>query len=125
MRPESSLHRWHEHFETVLNTRSNFEESVIHSAEQHPVREELAQPLVDNEVMETLSKLKGNKAGGKTGILPEMLKCCGAVMMEYLLDLFGTDVKIMGKLFAKVIQGRLQVVVEDTLPDFQCGFRCG
>ena len=32
---------------------------------------------------------------------------------------------VMGKLFAKVIQGRLQVVVEDTLPDSQCGFRCG
>ena len=25
----------------------------------------------------------------------------------------------------KVIQGRLQVVVEDTLPDSQCGFKCG
>ena len=29
----------------------------------------------------------------------------------------------MEKLFAKVIKGRLQVVVEDTLPDSQCGFR--
>ena len=30
-----------------------------------------------------------------------------------------------GKSVWKVIQGRLQVVVEDTLPDSQCGFRCG
>ena len=32
----------------------------------------------------------------------------------------------MGKLFTKVIQRRLQVVVvEDTLPDSQCGFKRG
>ena len=160
MEQESSLHRWHEHFETVLNTRSNFEESVIQSAEQRPVRKELSQPPAEDKVMEALGKLKGNKAGGKTGILPEMLKCCGAVMMEYILDLFETVWKekrvldewrdallvpipkkgdlmicgnwrgislldVMGKLSAKVTQGRLQVVVEDTLPDSQCGFRCG
>ena len=140
MGPESCLHRWYEHFETVLNTRSNFEESVIQFAEQCPVREELAQPPAEDEVMEALGKLKGNKAGGKTDILPEMLKCCGAVMMEYILDLFETVWKeervpdewrdallvpipnkedlmvcanwhgislldVMGKLFAKVIQG--------------------
>ena len=123
------------------------------------MREELAQPQAEDEVMEALGKFKGNKAGGKTGMLPEMLKCCGDVMMEYILDLFETVWKervpdewrdallvqipkkgelmicgnwrgislldVMGKLFAKVIQGRLQVVVEDTLPDSQCGFRHG
>ena len=160
MGPESSLHRWHGHSETVLDIRTNSAESVIQSAEQRPVREELAQPPVVDGVMEALDKLKGNKAGGKTGILPEMLKCCGAVMMEYILDLFGIVWKeerfpakwrdallvpipkigdlticgnwhgislldVMGELFVKVIQGRLQVVVEDTLPDSQCGFRCG
>ena len=36
-----------------------------------------------------------------------------------------SQLDVMGKLFAKVIQGRLQVVVEDTLPDSQCGFRQG
>ena len=124
------------------------------------MKEELAQPPAEDEVMESLGKLKGNKAGGKTGILLEMLKCCGAVMMEYILDLFETVWKeervpdewrdallvpipkkgdlmicgnwcgislldVMGKLFTKVIQGRLQVVVEDTLPDSQCGFKHG
>ena len=54
------------------------------------MRKELAQPPAEDEVMEALGKLKGNKAGGKTGILPEMVKCCGAVMMEYILDLFET-----------------------------------
>ena len=46
------------------------------------------------------------------------LMICGNWRGISLLD-------VMGKLFAKVIQGRLQVVVEDTLPDSQCGFRCG
>ena len=32
---------------------------------------------------------------------------------------------VMGKLFAKVIQRRLQGVTEEVLPDFQCGFRSG
>ena len=32
---------------------------------------------------------------------------------------------MMGKLFMKVIQGRMQTVVEDVLPASQCGFRSG
>ncbi len=31
----------------------------------------------------------------------------------------------MGKLFAKVLQRRLQNVIEEVLPDSQCGFRGG
>ena len=52
----SSLHRWHEHFQNVLNICSNSEVSVIQSAEQCPVREELAQTLVKDEGMEALGK---------------------------------------------------------------------
>ena len=32
---------------------------------------------------------------------------------------------VVGKLFAKIMQSRLQVVVEDLVPDSQCGFRKG
>ena len=31
----------------------------------------------------------------------------------------------MGKLFAEIIQRRLQKVVEDVMPDSQCSFRSG
>ena len=31
---------------------------------------------------------------------------------------------VVGKVFAKVIQQRLQVVVEEVVADSQCGFRC-
>ena len=35
-----------------------------------------------------MSSLKGGKAGGKNGVLPEMLKCCGANLLERLVELF-------------------------------------
>ena len=107
-----------------------------------------------------LYKMKGGKAGGKTGILPEMVKSCGGLLLEYMMDLFQTvwmegrvpeewrDVILIpipkkgdlsycdnwrgislldtvGKLFAKVIQARLQSVVENAIIDSQCGFRSG
>ena len=52
------------HFETVLNILSNFEESVIQSAEQHPMREKLTQTPVEHEVIVALGKLEGSNAGG-------------------------------------------------------------
>ncbi len=93
-------------------------------------------------------------------MLPEMLKCCGANLLERLVELFHQvwkdgcvpqewkDAQIVpipkngditvcdnwrgislldigGKLFAKTIQGRLQSVAEEVLPDSQCGFRRG
>ena len=54
------------------------------------MRKELVQPLAEDEIMEDLGKQKGNEARGKTGILLEMMKCCGAVMMECILNLFET-----------------------------------
>ena len=33
--------------------------------------------MTEDEIYEALSSLKGNKAGGKNGVLPEMVKSCG------------------------------------------------
>lgn len=33
--------------------------------------------------------LKGNKAGGKNGVLPERLKICGFNRIEYICEVFG------------------------------------
>ena len=41
--------------------------------------------------LQRMSSLKGGKAGGKNGILPEMVKTCGAEMMDHILDLFSTE----------------------------------
>ena len=42
----------------------------------------------EEEIFAAMSCLKGGKAGGKNGVLPEMLKHCGANLLEYLVKLF-------------------------------------
>ena len=46
------------------------------------------------------------------------LSCCYNWRGISLLD-------VMGKLFARVLNDRLQLVVEEVVSDFQCGFRSG
>ena len=156
----ASLCRWQEHFEATLNIRSEYVEAAVQSSKQCLIRKELEVPPTEEEVVSALYRMKGSKAGGKTGILPEMVKSCGGLLLEYLMDLFQTVWKegrvpeewrdailipipkkgdlshcdnwrgislldTVGKLFAKVIQVRLQSVVEDVLVDSQCGFRSG
>ena len=121
---------------------------MVESVEQQPVRSDLAVPPSEEEVIEAIGRLKSGKAGGKSGILPEMVKGCGRGVMDCILDLFTTawkeekvpgewrddmlvpipkkgDLTIcdnwrgislldtIGKVFAKVIQMRLQKVAEE------------
>ena len=46
------------------------------------VREELCVPPSDDEVLAAMSTLRSGKAGGKFGVLPDMLKCCGANLLR-------------------------------------------
>ena len=110
--------------------------------------------------MEALSKLKRGKAGGKTGILLELLLYGSKELHDRLLMLMediwkrGSVVKdgkeaeivpimkkgdlrkcdnwrgislldVVGKVLARIIQNRLQVVAKKVLPDSQCGFTKG
>ena len=100
------------------------------------------------------------RAGGLNGLLPDVLKCCGGPLLDYILTLFQTVwrercvptewrdallvpvpkkgdlsscdnwrgislLDVMGKLFARVLNNRLQLVVEEMISDSQCGFRAG
>ncbi len=120
----------------------------------------MAEPPSDEEVCQALNKLKGRKAAGGNGILPEIVKCGGVECTDYLLKLFQEVWKeehvpvewrnalivpipkkgdltmcdnwrgislldVTGKVLARILQERLQTVVEDQLPDSQCGFRKG
>ena len=102
-------------------------------------------------------RLKNGEAGGKTGILPELLLFGGEVMCDRLLQIMKSvwqagaiprdwkdavvvpipkkgDLKdcdnwrgislldVVGKVFARVIQERLQQLAEEILPDSECGF---
>ena len=107
-----------------------------------------------------LSKLKKGKAGGKTGIMPELIVHRGAELTDRLLQLIqhvwqeGTVVEdwrdgeivpipkkgnlklcdnwrgislldVVGKVFARILQERLQKLAEKVLPESQRGFRKG
>ena len=54
-----------------------------------PEREQLANPPSKQEIWEAVGKLKNGKAGGESGILPEMIKaiCSDDDIMEMLLSL--------------------------------------
>lgn len=112
------------------------------------------------ELTEALDKLRKGKAGGKTGVLPELLLYGGAELQDRLLllleevwnarsvvqdwkdavivpipkkgDLKKCDnwrgislLDVVGKVFTRIMQDRLQVVAESVLPESQCGFRKG
>ncbi len=53
------LCRWNEHFSTVLNIRSSYQEDAISELPNDPVDESLDAPPSDDEVLEALAKLGG------------------------------------------------------------------
>ena len=157
---DESLQRWREHFHGVLNIRSSFLASVVDEVEDYPIDESLDVPPSEEEILDVIKLIKGGKAAGKNGVLPEMIKCCGLDLLDYLVVLFQSvwsegsvpqewkDALIVpipkkgdlslcdnwrgislldlgGKVFAKIIQQRLQSVAERVLPESQCGFRSG
>ena len=86
--PEETLNRWQEHFNSLLNISSDVPQEVLGDIPQLPLREELDLPPSEEEVLESLNSISWNKSGGKNGVLPEMLKCCGEGLIEYLMKLF-------------------------------------
>ena len=158
--PPEVLARWHQHFNRLLNVESVFNEEVLESTTALPPFVELDTTPNEEELLSALSKLKSGKAGGKTGILPELVSCGGAQLFDRLLVLMQevwrkgkvvddwkdavvvpipkkgnlqlcdnwrgiSLLDIVGKVFARIIQERLQVIAEHTLPESQCGFRKG
>ena len=87
---EAQQQRWRRHLNTnILNIQSQFNEDEIKKARQRPVRHQLAEAPTMDELTDAIGKLKNGKAGGASGILPEMVKaaCCEDDFLELLLDL--------------------------------------
>lgn len=61
----------------MLNVNSIYEEDVILAVHQHQMRDGMDEPPTEEEICGAMMGLKGQKAGGKNGILPEMIKSCG------------------------------------------------
>ena len=80
--PSETLQSWHGHFEAVLNIRSEFNEGVAQALPQRPIRDELSQPPTEEKIWAAMRQLKSHKAGGKNGILPEMIKSCGPHIID-------------------------------------------
>ena len=70
---EEMLQRWHQHFSKILNQQSEFSEGVIQEMPMLPPGLDLDEPPTEEELVTALTKMKMCKAGGKTGILPEMV----------------------------------------------------
>ena len=127
---------------------------------QFPLRGVLSDLPGEDEVRRALRRLSVGKAGRDNGVLPDLLKCCGAALVTHIVTLFTTVwreqrvpaewrdallvpvpkngdlilcgnwqgislLDVMGKLFARVLNDRLQLVVEEVVSDTQCGFRTG
>jgi len=62
---------------------------------QRPLRLEIATPPSEEELERAIGKLKCGKAGGESGILPEMVKavCSEEGFMRMLKELYGGRVK--------------------------------
>jgi hypothetical protein len=154
------LERWREHFNKILNVPSIFRQDVTDNIKQEPVREWMRNPPSIEEIEAAMVKLKFKKAAGNNGILPEMVRCGGRVLAQWLADIVtkiwkeGGEIQawkdavmipipkkgdmsicdnwrgislldVVGKVFARVMQIRLQKVAEEVLPESQCGFRKG
>ena len=158
--PSEVLDRWYQHFDTLLNVESEYSEEVLEGTTVLPPFTDLDNAPSEEELENALSKLKNGKAGGKNGILPELVRCGGSHLWDRLLVLMQdiwregkvvTDWKnavvvpipkkgnlqlcdnwrgislldVVGKIFARIIQERLQTIAEYILPESQCGFRKG
>ena len=87
--PVETLERWREHFRSVLNVSSVFCDTTIDLMPVLPLRESMGSPPSSEEIWEALSCINAGRAAGKNSlILPELLKCCEADLLEYIHDLF-------------------------------------
>lgn len=85
--------QWLEHFKTVFNSGINEGESESErweqSGEEHlPDIDSLDCPISEDEVIESIRKLKHGKASGLDNVLAEMLKAGGNLLTGFLSEYF-------------------------------------
>ena len=87
--PEAQQQRWRRHFSEILNLQSEFSLDELELVRQRPVRVDLTEPPSEEELERAIGKLRSGKAGGESGILPEMVKavCYEEAFMSSVLKL--------------------------------------
>ena len=83
--PEETRMMWYDHFSRILNRRTEYNQLFIDEMESIPPYFKLDEPPSYDELVKALSKLKQGKAGGRTGILPELLLLGGCELWDRLL----------------------------------------
>ena len=84
---EDLAKRSSQHFQKVLNIPSEYREQVIDDIPLLPPLLELDSPPTGEELTEALFKLKNRKAGGKSGIIPELIHCGGCDLEDRILKI--------------------------------------
>lgn len=84
---EDLAKRWSQHFQKVLNIPSEYREQAIDDIPLLPPLLELDSPPTGEELTEALMKLKNRKAGGKSGILPELIHCGSCDLEDRILKI--------------------------------------
>ena len=77
------LNRWKEHLESLFPEVEDVSEQPDLEVGQKSDKE-----ISEEEVRRVVSRPKGGKAPGTCGIMPEMLKAGGEVVIEWLVKLF-------------------------------------
>ena len=82
------LQRWAEHFNSVLNQPSQFDDSVLSELPMWPTASELNVEPSTEEVLRALHQTSSGKAPGIDGIPPDILKLGGDHLLSHLAALF-------------------------------------
>jgi len=82
--------QWLQHFRTVLNDNLNEDTpdpTIPEDREEEPF---LDAPITASEIKKAIKRLKLGRSAGPDGILNEMIKLSGDIVLEYLVKLFNT-----------------------------------
>ena len=71
----------------ILNISSQYQHEVLDSVFLQPIVHDLDGPPTLDDLLSALGKLKKGKAGGSTGIVPELILYGGAELLDRLLEL--------------------------------------
>lgn len=80
---------WRDHFSPILNICCSYSPAELDKGNPIPVVASMGDPSMMKEMMQAVGKLKPGKAGGSSGVLPELVKasCIDAGFRDILLDM--------------------------------------
>ena len=84
----SILHRWREHFNSLLNNLKPVKLDLIDTIQQRPVQHELDEPPRRDEVVSAVARSASGKAAGADGIPLEVIRAGGVRLIDALFELF-------------------------------------